>query len=374
MARRGEVEDFVWVLAIALVLIVIVGIFSYFVPYTGPLTNITISTFSPGEVGYVQDYVARSIDLKTFTVGEEQTELLKAWPQMELATSILGGNTEKEEIGVPDYHLETARGVRITLDLYQTNNYGNLVIKWNGREVMNQALTPRQHEVFIDRADVRESNTLEAYTTGPGFYFWASSVYIIKNFNVNLEYGPHRVIPFEMLPSEMDRFDRAELSAYASGTGRLDIKINGVSVYSDYPRGVFAQEFTLFNAPIRAGQNIVTFIDEIGTYTLRDTVLRIYITGHQSTAGHSFNITEENYNFLAQGIFRGKVDYMIDSIAKSGGVEITMNGHQLSTPAPRIGWNSAYFTANIVNVGENQAVFSGTGSFDISEAIIGLER
>jgi hypothetical protein len=371
---RGKVEEFIWVLAIALILIVGVGVFSYFVPYTGPLTNITISTFSPGQVGYVQDFVARSTDLRTFTVGEEQTELLKAWPQMELATSIFGGNSEKANVNVPDYLMETARGVRITFNVYQTNNYGNLVVKWNGREVMNQAVPSRQHEIFIDRTDVRESNSLEAYTTGPGFFFWASSVYIIKNFNVNLEYGPHRVIPFEMLPSDMQKFDRAEIAAYASGTGSLEIRINGVSVYSGSPRGVFKEEFTLFEAPIKAGQNILTLIDETGTYTLRDTVFKVYTTGDQSVAGHRFNMTEEHYNFLAQSIFRGKIDYRIGNIARQGGVEINVNGHQLSTPAPRVGWNSAYFTANVVDVGENQVTFSGTGSFDIPEAIIGLER
>jgi hypothetical protein len=373
MAER-KVEEFVWVLLIAIILIIIVGIFSYFVPYTGPYQNITMGSFSPGEVGYVQDYVARSMDLKTFTVGEQQSEPLKSWPQMELATSMLGGNTERAEIGVPDYHLETARGVRITFDLYQTNNYGNLVIRWNGRDVVNGMLPPRQHEVFIDRADVRESNILEVFSTGPGFYFWASSIYIIKNFNVNLEYGPHRVMPFEILPSEMDSFDRAEVSCYASGTGILEIRINGVSVYSGSPAGMLTEGFTLFNAPVRAGQNIITFVDETGTYTLRDTMFRIYITGDQSRASHRFNISEEHYSYLAQSIFRGKVDYMIDGMARQGSIDVELNGHPLSTPAPRTGWNSAYFTAAMASPGENRIVFSGTGSFDISEAIIGLER
>ncbi|MCK4714951.1 MAG: hypothetical protein KAT35_05210, partial [Candidatus Aenigmarchaeota archaeon] len=132
MAKRGEVDDFMWILAIALILIIAVGIFSYFVPYTGPLTNITISSFSPGEVGYVQDFVARSTNLQTFTVGEEQTEILKAYPQLELATGLFGGNTEKAMIDVPDYLLETARGVSLSFFIYDTNRYGSLIVKWNG--------------------------------------------------------------------------------------------------------------------------------------------------------------------------------------------------------------------------------------------------
>jgi hypothetical protein len=369
-----NIDDFVWVLAIALILLIVAGVFSYFVPYTGPLTNITISSFSPGQVGQVENYVSKSIDLRTFTVGEPQTEPLRAWPQLELSASWFGGRGEEADIGVPGYLLETARGVRITFDLYDTNNYGNLVMKWNGREVLNQALQPRQHEVFIDRADVRGSNSLEVYTTGPGMLFWATSMYVIKNFNVNLEYGPQRLIPFEMLPSEMEQFDRVELSAYASGTGTLAVKINGVQVYSDSPQGVVTEEFTLFDAPVRPGQNILTLSDETGTYTLRDAMFRIYLAGESSRASHGFNLTDEHYGFLVQGIFKGKVDYRVENIARQGSVDIAVNGHQLSTPVPSVGWNSAYFTANLVSPGDNQVVFSGTGSFDIPEAVVGLER
>jgi hypothetical protein len=172
--RRGEVDDFMWVLGIALILLIAVGVFSFFVPYTGPLTNITISSFSPGQVGFVEDFAARTIDLRTFTVGEDQTESLRSWPQMELGTSLFGGNVEGEVVEVPDYLMETARGVRLSFNVQDTNNYGNLVIKWNGFEVFSEAASERQHEVFIPREDIRGSNSIEVSATGPGLFFWAS--------------------------------------------------------------------------------------------------------------------------------------------------------------------------------------------------------
>lgn len=374
MARKGYSDDFMWVLLIAIILLVVVGVFSYFVPYTGPLTNITISEFSPGEVGYTQDYAARTIDLKTFTVGEDQQSLLRSFPQMELITSLFGGNVETYQIAVPDYHLETARGVRIDFSIAQTNQYGNLVMKWNGREVANRKLSSGPYDLFIERQHVRESNTLEVSATGPGMLFWASTVYQLKNVNVNLEYGPQRVIPFEMLPSEMAKFDRAELSSYVTGTGTLRITVNGAHVYSGTPQGVLREEFTLFDAPIRAGQNIITFIDDTGTYTMRDTLFKVFVTGDQSVARHRFNLTDEHFNFLANSIFRGRVMYRIDNIARSGSLDIQMNGRQVPAGTPRVGWNSASFTADMVDVGENVITMGGTGSFDISSAIVGLER
>ena len=369
-----KIDDFVWVLGIAIVLLVIAGAFSYFVPYTGPLNNVTISSFSPGQVGEVENYAARSMNLNTFSVGEPHSEALNSWPQMEISAGWLGGRGEQAVVNVPDYLMETSRGVKMTFDLYETNNYGNLVIKWNGREVLNQALQPRQHEVFIDREDVKRSNSMEVYSTGPGMMFWAASIYTIKNFNVNLEYGPQRVVAFEILPSEMQQFGRVELSAYASGTGTLRMLINGVQVYSGTPVGVITEEFNLLDAPISEGQNILTLVDETGTYTLRDAVFRIYLTGEKSRTMKSFNLTQENYNLISQGIFRGKVGYRVENIARPGSIEISVNGNALSVPAPVVGWNSAYFTAGMVSPGDNQVIISGTGSFDIPEVVVGMER
>jgi hypothetical protein len=374
MPKRGEVEEFIWVLAIALILIVAVGIFSFFFPYTGPLTNITIDSFRPGEVGFVSNFVARSTDLRTFTVGEEQTENLESFPLLEMATSIFGGNVETFHVDVPDYFMETARGIRLDFSVAETNNYGNLVVKWNGRELLSDALRQGVHEIFIDKEHVKGSNTLEVSATGPGFLFWAATVYNIKNFNVNLEYGPERVVPFMMLPSEMEKFEKAEITTYAQGTGTLVIKVNGAPVYSDTPQGALKEEFTLFDAPIRSGQNVLTFVDGSGTYTLRDTIFRVYITGDQSVASHTFNLTEENFNFLANSIFQGRVEYRIENINRKGSIEIEVNGRQLSTPTPRVGWNSASFTADMVHVGDNLITFTGTGSFEVSEVLVGLER
>ncbi len=372
--RRGEVDDFMWVLAIALILIIAVGAFSYFVPYTGPLTNISLTTFAPGEVGYVEDFVARSVDLRTFNVGEEQAELLRAFPQLELSRGLLGGNTEEFGISVPEYHMETQRRVAINFNVYDTNSYGDLVIEWNGREVLSDRLSRGSHELVIPAEHVKASNTLRAYTTGPGLMFWASSVYILKNFNVELSYGPHRTIPFELLPSEMDGFDRVQLTGYASGTGALEIKINGVQVYRDSPTGMLDLEFDVLDAPIRAGQNLLTFIDQTGVYTIRDSVFRIYTRGDQAVASRRFNLTDEHYGFLVNSIFQGRVEYLIESIPKQGGVEIAMNGDPIPTSPPRVGWNSATFTSESVRMGENIVTISGTGHFNIPELRVELER
>ncbi len=56
---------------------------------------------------------------------------------------------------------------------------------------------------------------------------------------------------------------------------------------------------------------------------------------------------------------------------RQGSVEIKANDNQLSTSTPRVGWNSAFFTADMVNVGENVITIGGTGSFEISEAVVG---
>jgi hypothetical protein len=107
---------------------------------------------------------------------------------------------------------------------------------------------------------------------------------------------------------------------------------------------------------------------------MRDTVLRIYTTGDRSVATHRFNLTDEHYGFLANSIFDGRINLMIESTARPGSVEVTLNGRQLSAPVPRPGWNSVPFTANAARPGENVLTITGTGSYFIPEAIVQLER
>jgi len=368
-----EIDDFVYVFIIAVIVLAIFGIISFVSPWFAPVNNVTVASLSVGEVGAVTDYASRSIDLRTFTVGQEQTESLVSSPELEISRGWFGGNDEVFSIVVPDYYLETARGVRVSFNVYDANRYGNLKFKWNGVVVEANDYETGFHSFLIGKEDVKPSNTLTVMCDGPGMMFWASNVYQLRNFNVNLEYGPERVIPFEMLPSEMQSFERIEVSFFATGTGTLEIKTNGVSVFQGHPSGAGTVSFNLFDAPVWSGQNIMTFIDRDGTYTLQDTRVKMFLATSNVKVTREFNISQENYNLMLQG-FQGRVNFFIDNVASPGSLEIALNDHIIPVSTPQVGWNTASFTSGDAVVGENTVTFSGTGNYQITSARIELER
>jgi len=368
-----EIDDFVYVLIIAVILLAVFGVIGFVSPWFSPVNNVTVTTLSVGEVGIVKDYAARNVELRTFTVGQEQTESIVSAPQLDISSGWFGGNEEMFSVVVPEYYLETARGIRISFNVYDTNKYANLKFKWNGVVLEENDYDAGFHSFLINKEDVKASNTLVVMCDGPGMMFWASTMYILKNFNVNLEYGPERVIPYEMLPSEMQTFDRIEVSFFASGTGTLEIKNNGVSIYSGSPSGAETVKFNMLESPVWSGQNIMTFIDKTGSYTLQDTQLKVFLATSNVDVTRVFNITQENYNLMVQG-FQGRVNYFVDNIASPGSLEITMNGYIIPVSTPQVGWNTASFTSSEALVGENTITFSGTGNYQITTARVELER
>lgn len=367
-------EDFIYVLVAAVAFLGVMLLISLFVQFPGSTMNISVATLSVGEVGYLTDYPSKTIDLKTFSVGKTQTESLRAVPQIEVYRNLFTANSEKFVISVPEWYDTTMRGVRLDFNVYEQSSlqFSKLVIKWNGLEVFDYGDAGNEQSIFIEKERVKRSNTLEINAEYNPWWFWATSTYKLRNFNVNMEYGPERLIPFTMTANELQTFNRGEINFEGSGCDLL-VRVNGVDMYQGTPNGQTTIEFTYSEVPITPGGNIVAFISTDGICNFRNSNLKIFLVGSQVTASRTFELTSEHYNLLSQG-FDGKVNYMIDSVIRSGILEIKINGNTLSVPTARTGWNSAGFSASDVEEGENEITFSGTGAFDIDEARIELER
>jgi hypothetical protein len=369
-------EDFLYVLIAAVVFLGIMLLITAFVSFPGPVMNVSVATFSVGEVGYLTDYPTKTIDLKSFSVGETQEESLKAIPQVEVYRNIFSAKTEKFVIEVPEWYETTMRGVRLNFNVLQdkqsSGQFSRLVIKWNGLEVFRYGDVAVDQSVFIEKDRVKSSNTLEIDCEYNPWWFWATSTYTLRNFNVNLDYGPERYIPFTLLASELQGFNRGEINFDGSGCD-LVVKVNGINVYQGTPSGETEIDFTYQGVPLTPGGNMVAFVSTSGICNLRNAEFKIFLVGNQVVATRKFDLITEKYNLLNQG-FTGKVNYKIDSIMRTGSLTIKLNGGSLSVPSPKTGWNSATFTVSDVQEGENEVSFSGTGAFDIAEARIELER
>ena len=364
-------DDFIYLLAIGIVILAVVGVIAVFIPGVPPADYIKIGEFSGGYLGFT-NHASRTINLGSFSVGEPQKENLKTIPQMQVSSGWLGSERKSYDVSVEDWYATTQRGVRVSFDLTESNKYGNLIIRWNGKEVFSEVADTKHYNVFIDPSYVKSSNKIEVLTDGPGLYFWASTIYILKNVNINLEYGPEKIVAFELVPDEISMFDRGELSFYASGTDTLEIKVNGVEVYEDSPRGNVKVNFDYLKVPLRSGGNLITFIDRDGVYNLNDVYFNIFLLNNQSVLMREFNLTDANFDLLNRGIMDGRIDYTVDSIARQGPIKIEINSKTIGSFTPEMGSNSVEFGPANAQLGDNDIRFSSMGGYQLSDIVIGL--
>ncbi len=371
MSGRKGAESFVYLLAIALALLVIVGIAANLGPVVPSGQERVVAELPGGFAGF-SNRASRSIDLGSFSVGETQKESLLSFPQLELSANVLGSDGRRYVVNVPEWFESTKRGVRLKFYVQDTNKYGRLVVKWNGKVFFSDFADRGNYNIFINSSYVKSSNTLEMYAEGPGALFWASTVYILKSVELNLEYGPERIIAFQMVPDEISAFDRASLSFWADGEGTLEIKVNGVTAYRGSPKGASEVEFSYLDVPLNSGNNILTFIDREGVYSIQGAALRIFLLDNRSVILRRFNLTEEEFGLLEKGWMKGEVEYNVESVERKGQVTVKLNGNVLGSLSPETGWNSAGFGAEQAQMGENDIEITSTGGYSIPEIKVTL--
>ncbi len=369
------VEDFLYVLVAAIVIMIIFALISPLVPTGGtPGEMEKMEEFTLGSVGFIEEVPAKSIILGSFTVGRTQVETIRSFDRMEVQSSMFGRQGHKYTVVIPEWYRDLMEDIKIDFRVDSTNMYGNLVVKWNGKTIYQDEAHPRTYHVEVDRNYVENTNSLEVYCEGPGVMFWASTVYRLKDFKVNLEYGPVKLVPFELFQNELQAFNKGEISFYAVGDAELNIKVNGVNIYEQVPTGADSVEFQFTDVPLNMGDNILSFSTVGGPVQMFDTKLRVFLLTNEISRRRTFNISAEEYGSLRQATGKGRIEYVIENVAREGSMRIRLNGNDLAVPVPAEGTNIVYFTSNQAQEGENELEFSATGSFDVSTVRVGVER
>lgn len=372
MAKMPKFMDpFAWLVVIAIILLAAFYFMTPMMPAGVPGTMKPIKEFTLGSVGFVEAIPAKTFVLGTFKVGETQTNELRSLPRLTLSSSLFSADSQEYIIEVPAWYHDSMEKLTINFNVIESNMYGNLVVRWNGRDVFYDAANPRGYSIDIAPGYVEESNTLVIMAEGPGMRFWANTVYELRDVEVNLKYGPVKLYPFELFQNELQSFRNGEVNFYGSGTGRLLVKVNGKEIYYKTPAGQDTTSFSFSDAPLSIGENILSFETRDGTVDLFNTELRIFLLTNQIARTRSFNMTSQDYAAIEQGRFRGRLAYNVASIEREGPLTIKLNGNTLSSTVPVTGENSVHFTTE-AREGENVLEFTGTGSFDISKVVIEL--
>jgi len=351
----------------------------------GPSGNYQlIASFSSiGSVGFSEQNVERTVDFGSFVLGRPQTESLKiggstSLPNLKVSSAAWFGITQPDtktfNINVGQHILNDLRNVKISFDTGDTNLLANLAIKWNGKEVFNKLANLNHYDVSVDRENVRGTNTLEISAENPGFQFWATNTYNLRNLKVTAEYGDEKFFSFEIYPNEMEAWHQGTLRFYttSSQTGTITVKLNGHDIYREQnPTHLVSVALNYSNIAhiAKMGDNILAMKAD-NVFQIDNLNLDIVLSTTRAERTREFNITEEDYNLL--GRTKGEISFTVERVLKPGEMTLELNGNRLSVGSVGTGEKKVEFTHNEAHKGMNTLKFSGTGGWDISEVEVGI--
>ncbi len=370
--EKGGNNDFLWALLVVFIILGALMAASIWFPYYPegmPEEDRVIHTFSAGVLGYTQNYVSRVQDYGDFGVGVPQDEEMMSAPRMEISAGVFGGQGETFTVTVPDYVEEWLKGGTITFTVDESNEYGNLIVRWNGAEVYKGK--PRgEREIELLPSQVKKDNTLEIVAEGPGLMFWAATVYEIKDLVVNARYGPAKFLDFEVSQDELQTLDHFELAWYTvSRRGNLSVSINGEEIYMGYPDRDMSLTFTdntLKSSIIKPGNNRIMLSAINGSFELSDVIANTYVSRAQRVIKERVDISDEQLKMLqARG---GVLRLYVKSVEREGRITLSINEQTAGSGEGQAGWNALKLNTDLLIAGANWLEISSTGGFDISEA------
>ncbi len=329
-----------------------------------------VHTFSVGMVG-VSAGSFKSQTIGTFHVGETQKEVLKSVGRVEIESGIGGQKSQEYSISLQDYLLEALRDIKISFDIVETNQYGDLIFEWNGKEIFRKKAASREWSITIPEDSVASLNTLKIRADGPGLLFWASTIYRLEPFSVFAEYGPSRLFGFQLSQGELETFNKGEIEFYSLSEGKLVIRINGRQIFSKKPEGSEKAIFDFNSAPVFFGQNVLSF-ESSSQITVDGARLKLYVQAPATAFMERFNLTKANINNMKGN--KGRVKVAVTSVDRPGSLVVILNGKAIGSETVLEVSSPTYkFDGADAREGMNEIQITGTGEFEISQAVVGVE-
>ncbi len=224
---------------------------------------LTIKVKAPTEPG--KEEVSRTVYIGDFTVSYAQgTETVKTEEDIEIKDS------EKTISASIIRDMDFVTEGSLILDIFYTNNEGNLVVKFNNEVVYENSHMPGEIVIPLTKNLLDSYNVIEISTSKPWWKFWASSVYKIEKIELKIDYFGDigKKETFEVYPDELSNFKEGMVLFYVNsydGPGHLKVEINGYSLYEGSRRGSFELSFNFAEVGLTRGTNTISFSTEQDT-------------------------------------------------------------------------------------------------------------
>lgn len=291
---------------------------------------------------------------------------------------LIGGAFDEGDTKFVSFDVQDPEDLTMSFSVAQARPYGDLIVTLNGEE--ERTLQPeagRTHEVTFSNVTEGTNNILME-VEGPGYRFWSSTMYDLRDFEVTVDDMAVRrnTKTFRVYEYEWDGFDTGEIRFDIDEAVReypLVIEINGNQVYEASPIDRALTENTSFTRDgtgLSLGENTISFYSQPGAeYQLTGTELDIQFFGSpaQRTVTEEFQLPEDAYRRLDEEL--GKISFDVNRIGLDREVMVELNDREY-TVDPSTGTNDLMFTRDDVSQGTNELSFTTDGNYEISEVRI----
>lgn len=339
-----------------------------------------IVSFGQTYLGFTSSDVSRSVYFDDMVVGQQSTKSLKNVIELEVSKGLFADTKQVMNIEIPQEILSESVGAKIIFDISNTNQYGALVVVFNGKEVFNENVPTGHYEVIIPKNSLKADNDLVAYATGPGAKFWASTVYVLRNFSFDIVTESKQSLFFNVFPEEMDIWNTGvmnfQIARSSNENSKLIISINGKEIYNQFPT---RNQLELDVKDIRPGTNVLSFKSEDGYFSLQNLYLNVILWKNKTLGvSKSFILSESQYNELNSSYMKGVAQVVINRVIKPSSLEIKFKAGSdksifITSLKERENIN-ATFDYTYLRPGNNTITLATDGAIDVSSADLWFEN
>lgn len=341
-------------------------------------SKIDVASMSQFFLGFTKEDKARTINYDSFVIGANSSMKARGVLVQDIANGLFSYKDLSLDIDLQPATVTEAVAGSVSLEITSTNNYGDLVVSWNGKEYYNDKPAVGKVAVNIPKESIKESNILIVKSTGPGARFWASSFYALQNVHFDVITKSKRSLFFDVFPEEIPAWSSGVLNFrmadYSTAAGKLKASINGKDIYSRFPKQTDSIE--IGPTDIRSGKNVIT-LESDSTFSLSNVFLNVFLWRNRTVGvSTSFKLNGDDLFLLNSSKFSGVVEINVGSVLKPAPIEIRFNssrGVKSVFVTELKDTVDAKFGADQVNEGNNTMTLLSDGSMEIKSVDIFLQ-
>ncbi|MBI1971967.1 MAG: hypothetical protein HYS53_01560 [Candidatus Aenigmarchaeota archaeon] len=340
--------------------------------------RIDLTSFPQFFIGFTKEDKARTVNYDDFALGEESSMRIKEVLEQTISSGLFSSEVLSLDLPLNPPTVAEATGAMLSFEVADANDYGNLVVAWNGKDYYNEKPATGKVLIKLPKESLKNENRLEIKSAGPGARFWAASVYLLKNITLDVLTVSKRTIFFEVFPEEVSSWSSGVLNfrraGYSSQDGIIKAYANGRLVYNSFPKET--DIIQIGPDDIRPGTNSLKFESD-QVFSLKNVFLNVFLWKNRTTGiTKSFLLSADDLTLLNRSGYYGVVQIKLGEVLKAAPLEVRFRGNKTTKSVfiTELKDNiNATFGADQVGEGNNTLTFATDGSMRVDSVEVFIQ-